>query len=140
MCWLSLYSYIVYVFFNSSRSLLIDSCIFSILFSKFLIIFTLIILNSFSGNFLFTYLYFCVPSLFLHLCSISLPFHYFLNLLCLRSAFLRHQGWILSSFWFLPSSGWSIGLCEVCIGWDLCWVFVCLFVWFSSDGQGWVKW
>ena len=41
----------VYLFFNSSRSLLIDSCIFSILFSRFLIIFTIIILNSFSGNF-----------------------------------------------------------------------------------------
>ena len=32
------------------RSLLIDSCIFSILFSRFLIIFTIIILNSFSGS------------------------------------------------------------------------------------------
>ena len=37
-------------FINSSRSLLIDSCIFSILFSRFLIIFTIIILNSFSGS------------------------------------------------------------------------------------------
>ena len=37
--------------FNYSRSLLIDSCIFFILFSRFLIIFTIIILNSFSGNF-----------------------------------------------------------------------------------------
>ena len=41
----------VCLFFNSSRSLLIDSCIFSILFSRFLIIFTIIILNSFSSNF-----------------------------------------------------------------------------------------
>ena len=32
------------------RSLLIDSCIFSILFSRFFIIFTIIILNSFSGS------------------------------------------------------------------------------------------
>jgi len=40
----------VYLYFNSSRSLLIDSYIFSILFSRFLIIFTIIILNSFSGN------------------------------------------------------------------------------------------
>jgi len=38
------------VFFNSSRSLLIDSCIYSILFSRFLIIFTIIILNYFSGH------------------------------------------------------------------------------------------
>ena len=37
--------------FNSSRSLLlIDACICSILFSRFLIIFTIIILNSFSGS------------------------------------------------------------------------------------------
>src|SRR5574337_96695 len=37
----------VCLFFNSSRPLLIDSCIFSILFSRFLIIFTIIILNFF---------------------------------------------------------------------------------------------
>ena len=46
----------------------------------------------------------CVTSLFFHLYSISLPFHYFfLNLLCLRSPFPRLQGWIPSFFWFLPS-------------------------------------
>ena len=38
------------LFFNSYRSLLIDSYIFSILLSRFLIIFTIIILNSFSGG------------------------------------------------------------------------------------------
>ena len=38
------------LFFNSYRSLSIGSCIFSILFSKFWIIFTIIILNSFSGS------------------------------------------------------------------------------------------
>ena len=38
------------LFFNSSRSLLIDSYIFSILFSRFLIIFTIIILNYFSDS------------------------------------------------------------------------------------------
>ena len=69
----------VCLFFNSSRSLLIDYCIFSILFSRFLIIFTIVILNSFSGSLpisssLFGLLCF---SLFLHLCSISLPFHYY---------------------------------------------------------------
>ena len=37
-------------FLNSTRGLFIDSCIFSMSFSKFLIIFTIIILNSFSGN------------------------------------------------------------------------------------------
>ena len=40
----------VYLFFNSSRCLLIHSCIFCILFSRFLIIFTVIILNFFSGS------------------------------------------------------------------------------------------
>ena len=40
----------VCLFFNYSRSLLIDSCIASILFSRFLIIFTIIILNSFSSS------------------------------------------------------------------------------------------
>ena len=40
----------VCLFFNSSRSLLIESYTFSILLSRFLIIFTIIILNSFSGS------------------------------------------------------------------------------------------
>ena len=40
----------VCLFFNSSRSLLIDSYIFSVLFSRFSIILKLIILNSFSGS------------------------------------------------------------------------------------------
>ena len=67
-----------------------------------------------------------------------------LNWLCLKFHFPRLQGklnyflekgWILSSFWFLSSWGWSNGLCELYIGWDFCWFFVC----FSSDGQGWVR-
>jgi len=67
----------------SPRSLLIDSCIFSILFSRFLIIFTIIILNSFSGSLPISSSFdFCVSSLFLHLCSISLPFHYFFLTYC----------------------------------------------------------
>ena len=40
----------VCLFFNSSRSLSIDSCIFYLLFSKFLITFTIFILNFFSGS------------------------------------------------------------------------------------------
>jgi len=69
----------VCLFFNPSRSLLIDSCIFSILFSRFLIIFIIIILNSFSGSLPISssFMDFCVSSLFLHLCSIPLPFHHF---------------------------------------------------------------
>ena len=42
----------VCLFFNSSRSLLIESYFFFILFSRFFIIFTIIILNSFSGSLL----------------------------------------------------------------------------------------
>ena len=40
----------VCLFFNAPRSLLIGTCIFSILFSRFLIICNIIILNSFSGS------------------------------------------------------------------------------------------
>ena len=96
----------VYLFFNCFRFLLIDSCIFSILFSKFLIIFTIIILNSFSGSlpyFLFIYLDFCVSSLFLHLCSISLPFHYFFfKLIVFEVSF--SQASRLNSFFLLVSA------------------------------------
>ena len=42
-----------------------------------------------SSSFIWTSVF---PSLLFHLCSISLPFHYFFNLLCLRSPFLRLQG------------------------------------------------
>ena len=57
----------VCLFFNYSRSLLIDSCIFSILFSRFLIIFTIIIQNSFPGSllisssFIWTYIFIVCP-------------------------------------------------------------------------------
>ena len=94
----------VCLFFNYSRSLLIDSCIFSILLSRFFYISSL--LSLFWIIFLGSYLNFCVSILLFHLCSLSLPFHYlflFFNLLCLRSPFSRLQGWILSSLWFLPS-------------------------------------
>ena len=72
----------VCLFFNYSRFFKIDSCIFSILFSRFLIIFTIIFLNFFSGSFPISssLLDFCVSSLFLHLCSISLPFYFILFL------------------------------------------------------------
>jgi len=97
----------VCLFFNSSRSLLIDSCIFSILFSRVLIIFTILILNSFSGSLPVSYS-FIWPSVFqvcFFICAVFLCLFIiiFLNLLYLRSPFPRLQGWILSSFWFLPS-------------------------------------
>ena len=85
----------VCLFFNYSRSLLNDSYIFSILFSKFLIIFTIIILNSFSGglsissSFIWTFV-FLVCSL---ICVVFPAFLLllFFNLLCLRSSFPRLQ-------------------------------------------------
>ena len=86
----------VCLFFNSSRSLLNNSYILSILFSKFLIIFTIIILNSFSGglsissSFIWTFV-FPVCSL---ICVVFPAFLLllFFNLLCLRSSFPRLQG------------------------------------------------
>ena len=81
--------------FNYSRSLLIDSCIFSILFSRFLIIFTIIILNYFSGSLPISSS-FIWTSVFL-VCScicVVFPclFIIFFNILCLRSPFPMLQG------------------------------------------------
>ena len=56
------------LFFNSSRSLLIDFCLFFILLSRFWIIFTIVILNSFPGSlpisssFIWTSLFLVAPS------------------------------------------------------------------------------
>ena len=105
----------VCVFFNYSRFLWIDSCIFSILFSGFLIIFTIIFMNSFSGNFPISSSFAWTSSLFLaysFICVLFLCLFFLFKLLCLRSPFPRLQeklnsfleeGWILSSFWFLLS-------------------------------------
>jgi len=85
----------VCLFFISSRSLLIYSCIFSILFSQFLIIFAIIILNSFSGSLPISSL-FIWTSAFLDcslICVVFLCLFSFLkNLMCLRSPFPRLQG------------------------------------------------
>ena len=82
----------VCLFFNSSKSLLIDSYIFFILLSRFLIIFTIIILNSFSGclpisSSLIWTLVFIICSF---ICSISLPFHYCFLTYCVW--YLRFPG------------------------------------------------
>ena len=81
--------------FNSCRSFLIDSCTFSILFSRFLIIFTIIIRNYFSGSLPISSS-FIWTSVFLvcaFICAVFLClFIFFLNLLCLRSPFPRLQG------------------------------------------------
>ena len=67
------------LFFNFYRCLLIDSCIFSILFSRFLVIFTIIILNSFSDS-LPIYSWFIWTSVFLvcsFICAVFLCFFIF---------------------------------------------------------------
>jgi len=96
----------VCLFFNSSRSLLIDSCILSILLSRFLIIFTIIILSSFSGSLPISSS-FVQTSVFLVSAFTCVVFYYafslFFNLLCLRFPFSSLQCWILSFSWFLPS-------------------------------------
>ena len=128
----------VWLFFNSSRSLLIDYCIFSISFSRFLIIFTIIILKLFSGrlpissSFIWT-------SVFLVCSFICVVF------LCLFIIFLTYCVWglLFPDFkveLFLPS-----GFCPSKVGPVVCVRFVrflpsfCLVVCFSSD-EGWVRW
>ena len=95
---------IVCLLFSSSRSLLKLSYIFSILFPRFWIIFTIIILNSFSGRlpisssfvwsggFLPCSFIFCV-----FLCLLIL-----LNLLCLGSPFHSLQFHSSHCFWCMP--------------------------------------
>ena len=56
---------IVCLFFSSSRSLLNVSCIFSILFPRFWIIFTIITLNSFSGRLPISSSFVCLVGLYL---------------------------------------------------------------------------
>ena len=76
---------------------------------------------------LFIYLDFCVSSLFLHLCSISLPFHYFsFNL---RSPFPRLE--IPKVEFFLPFSFCppKVGpvVCVSFVQGEIFVLFVCLF-------------
>ena len=79
----------VCLFFNSSRSLLIDSCIYSILFSRFWVIF-IIILNSFSGSLPISYSFIWTSSFLV--CSFICVVFFCLfitifNVLCLKSLF-----------------------------------------------------
>ena len=61
----------------------------------------------------------------------------FFNLLCLKSPFLRIQGRILSSFWFLPLVGKVCAM--VCVGFMLGMTCACILLegseFFPSDGQ-----
>ena len=81
----------VCLLFNFSRSLLIDSYIFSILFSRFFIIFIIIILNSFSGSLSisssFIWISVFLVCSFICIVFICLSIIFFFNLLHLRSPF-----------------------------------------------------
>ena len=130
--------------FSSSRSLLNVSCIFSILFPRFWIIFTIISLNSFSdrlpisssfvwsGGFL---PYSCICCVFL--CLLIL-----LNLLCLGSPFCRLQVCSSRCFWCLPPVGkvGSVG----CVGFLVEGTGACVLVDEAgsclSGGQGRIRW
>ena len=131
-------------------SLLIDSYIFSILFSMFLIIFTINILNSFSGNFLISssFIWTSVFLLCSFICAVFLCFFIFFLSYCVWGLLFPgfKKNWILSLKkigFFLP-----FGFCPAKVGPVVC-VRSCrvrvvlsffLFVCFSSDGQGWVRW
>ena len=113
-------------------------------FFRFWIIFTIIIQNSFSGSlhisslFIWTYMFLdCsfICTLFLFL----IIYLFILNLFCLRPPFPRLWCWILSSFWFLPPSGWSSGLCKFQVGFDLC-LCSCWRRWVFSPLMGMAEW
>ena len=95
---------IVCLLFSSSMSLLNVSCIISILFSRFWIIFTIITLNYFSGRLpissSFVWSGGFLPCYFL--CCVFLCLLIFLNSLCLGSPFRRLQVRSSRCFWCLP--------------------------------------
>ena len=95
---------IVCLLFSSSRSLLNVSCIFSILFPRFWIIFTIIIPNYFTGRLLISSSLVrsggFLPCSFIccvFLCLLILP-----KLLCLGSPFCRLHVDSSHCFWCLP--------------------------------------
>ena len=98
---------IVCLLLSPSRSLLNVSCIFSILFPRFWIIFTIITLNSFSGRLPISSSFVrsggFLPSYFI--CCVFLCLLILLNLLCLGSPFRRLQVCNSCCFWCLPPVG-----------------------------------
>ena len=75
------------------------------LFSRFLIMFSIIILNSFSGS-LPIYSSVIWTSVFLvcsFICIVFLCLFFFFLTYCVWGLLFPLQGWILSSFWLLPS-------------------------------------
>ena len=98
---------IVCLLFSSSGSLLNVSCIFSILFPGFWIIFTIITLNSFSGRPPISYSFVWSGGVLLcsFICCLILCLLIFLKLLCLDSPFFRLQVRSSGCFWCLPPVG-----------------------------------
>ena len=95
---------IVCLLFSSSRSLLNVSFIFSIVFPRFWIIFTIITLTSFSGRLpiscSFVWSRGFLPCSFI--CCVFLCLLILLNLLCLGSPFCSLQVRSSRCFWCLP--------------------------------------
>ena len=135
---------IVCLLFSSSWSLLNVSCIFSILFTRFWIIFTNITLNYFSGrlpissSFVFSGGF--LPCFFI--CCVFLCLLNLLNLLCLGSPFRRLQFHSSCCFWCLPPVGevGSVG----CVGFLVEGTSACVLVDEAgsclSGGQDRVRW
>ena len=71
---------------------------------RFWNIFAIVILNSFSGSFLFPLhlVVLCVSTLFLHLDNTSLPFHFFVKFIVFEVSFT--QALQLNSFFLLVSA------------------------------------
>ena len=94
---------IVCLLFSSFRSLLNVSCIFSILLLRFWIIFTIIILNSFSGRLPISSSFVWSGGFLRHsfICCVFLCLLILVNLLCLGSPFRRLQVHTSRCFWCL---------------------------------------
>ena len=102
-------------------SLLTDSCIFSILFSRLLIIFSIIIMNYVAGSLPISSL-FIWTSVFL-VCSFIISLSSFFLTYCVWD--LLFPGFKFEFFLHLGSALLkSSGLCKLCTGWDLCWVLL----------------
>ena len=112
---------VAWFLFSSSRCLLNVYCIFSILFPRFWIIFTIITLNSFSGRLpissSFVWSGGFLPCFVI--CCVFLCLLILLNLLCLGSPFHRLQVRTSHCLWCLPQVGevGSVG----CIGFLVEW-------------------
>ena len=134
----------VYLFFSSSRYLLNVYYIFSILFQWFWIIFTIIILNSFSvrlpNSSSFVWSGGFLPSSFI--CCIFLCLLILFNLLCFQSPFCRLQSHSSSYFCCLCPVG-EVGP-MTCVGFLVEGTGASVLVGGAgscpSDGQGHVHW